>query len=357
MSAGDNRRWSQVQCPIYWDQGQVVMLDQRRLPAEEIWNRYTDHLQVAQAIRQLVIRGAPAIGCAGAMGIAAGARGLPDEPAAFAQGLEQICRLMADARPTAVNLVWAVNRQRAVFAATAAQGPAAVRQALVQQAQAIKQEDLSSCQAMGRLGAELIEDGATVLTHCNTGALATAGYGTALGMIRAAVAAGKRIKVLADETRPFLQGARLTAWELMQDQIDVTVICDSMAGSLMQQGAVDCVVVGADRVARNGDVANKIGTYSVAVLARHHQIPFYVAAPRSTIDPQLASGDLIPIEQRPEREVTHLGQARVTPAGCKVRNAAFDVTPAALVTALITEVGIAKPPDERAIEGLLTVDC
>jgi methylthioribose-1-phosphate isomerase len=286
------------------------------------------------------------------MGIAAEARRLPTGADAFRRGLAEACDRLAAARPTAVNLVWAVERQRKVFSETVDDGPDAVRRALEDEAQEIWQEDRAFCLAMGRAGAELIPDGATVLTHCNTGALATGGYGTALGVIRAAAAAGKQIRVLADETRPFFQGARLTAWELSRDGIDVTVICDNMAGALMQAGTVDCVVVGSDRIARNGDVANKIGTYSVAVLARHHQIPFYVAVPRSTIDLAVPTGAEIPIEERPAREVTHVGETRLVPDGVPVRNIAFDVTPHSLVTAIITEVGLARPVGEASVRAL-----
>jgi methylthioribose-1-phosphate isomerase len=317
-----------------------------------VWNTYTTAEEVATAIREMVIRGAPAIGCAAAMGVAAGARHLPDDPAGFRTGFAALCDQITVARPTAVNLFWAVERQKRVFARTAAQGAPAVRAALEAEAISIWHQDIAFCRSIGRIGAELIPDGATVLTHCNAGALATGGYGTALGVIRGAVEAGKRIRVLADETRPLLQGARLTAWELRRDGIDVTLICDNMAGALMQRGEVTCVVVGSDRIARNGDVANKIGTFSVAVLAHHHGIPFYVAAPRSTIDLAVAHGDGIPIEERPPREVTHLGPTRLAPEGVKVRNIAFDVTPHALVTAIITEVGIARPPSEASIRTL-----
>ena len=344
MTASKDKSWKEIFSPIQWDDGVLQMLDQRLLPAEEIWNRYTDPAEVAEAIKVMVIRGAPAIGCAAAFGLAACARRLPDEPKAFERGFRAASKLLAAARPTAVNLFWALQRQQQIFEGTISRGVDAVRQALEQEALTIWREDIGFCQAMGRRGAELIADGSTVLTHCNTGALATGGYGTALGVIRAAVEAGKQIKVYADETRPFLQGARLTAWELMHDNIDVTVITDGMAGHFMQQGAIDCVVVGADRIARNGDVANKIGTYGLAVLAQYHKVPFYVALPRTTIDLEIASGDQIPIEERPSREVTHVGPTRITPPGCKVRNVAFDVTPHQLVTAIITEVGLARPP-------------
>ena len=305
----------------------------------------------------MVIRGAPAIGCAAAMGLVAGARALPREQAAFLAGLDAMADELIAARPTAVNLAWAVERLRRVANATLdTAGVEATLAALEQEALALQREDLQCCLAMGRIGAELLRlddpGEVTVLTHCNTGALATGGYGTALGVIRAAVAAGKRVKVYADETRPFLQGARLTAWELHQEGIDVTVICDNTAGALMQQGAVDCVLVGSDRIARNGDVANKIGTYTAAVLAGAHEVPFYVAAPRSTIDLEVADGAQIPIEERPAREVTHVGEVQITPDGVPVRNIAFDVTPARLVTAIITEVGIARPPSAQTVAAL-----
>ena len=352
MTTDKDKPWKDVLSPILWDDGVVKMLDQRLLPAEERWNRYNDAAQVADAIRAMVIRGAPAIGCATAFGLAAEARRLPDEPGAFREGFLAACQRLAASRPTAVNLFWALERQKGIFAASITRGVAAAREALEQEALAIWREDIGFCRAMGRRGAELIPDGATVLTHCNTGALATGGYGTALGVIRGAVEAGKKIKVYADETRPFLQGARLTAWELMHDGIDVTVICDSMAGHFMKEGIIDCVVVGSDRVARNGDVANKIGTYSVAVLAHHNNVPFYVALPRTTIDLDVASGEQIPIEERPAREVTHVGDTQITPDGCKVRNVAFDVTPHDLVAAIITEAGIARPPYDRSIPAL-----
>ncbi len=352
MTDDKRKLWDEVLSPIYWDDGKVVMLDQRRLPIEEIWNTYGDAASVAEAIRALVIRGAPAIGCAAAMGLAAEARRLPDDVAALREGFAVACRAMAAARPTAVNLFWAIERQRKLFEATIAEGPAAAREALERESIAIWHEDIEFCRAMGRLGAELIPDGASVLTHCNAGALATGGYGTALGVIRAAVEAGKRIRVFADETRPYLQGARLTAWELMRDGIDVTLICDNMAGALIARGEISCCLVGSDRIARNGDVANKIGTYTVAVLAHHHQIPFYVAAPRSTIDLDVASGAEIPIEERSADEVTRIGETRIAPEGVKVRYPAFDVTPAALVAAIVTEVGIARPPSEQTITSL-----
>ncbi len=353
MKVDLNRSFAREKTPILYEDGRVLMLDQRLLPLEERWNLYSTTAEVAEAIKAMVIRGAPAIGCAAAMGLAAGARRLPDEPKAFERGFEELCQLMQAARPTAVNLGWAVSRQRDVVRRTMPEGIPAVRDALDRAALEVQREDIGFCKAMGRHGAALVPDGATILTHCNTGGLATAGYGTALGVIRAAHEAGKGITVLADETRPFLQGARLTAWELMQDGVDVTVITDNMAGALMQAGAVQCVVVGSDRIAANGDVANKIGTYSVAVLAEHHGIPFYVAAPRTTIDPAMPSGSEIPIEERPPREVTHMGDTRLVPPDCKVRNIAFDVTPARLVTAIITEIGVARAPYTESLARMM----
>ncbi len=348
-------RFRDLRRPLLWDGGAVLVLDQRRLPTAEVWQRYTSAEQVARAIQQMVIRGAPAIGCAAAMGLAASARSLPDDPGAFWQQLQALGRCLGEARPTAVNLAGAVRRQlEQAREALARGGAAAARRALEQGAEALWQEDLRTCQAMGALGAELLDDPVTVLTHCNTGALATGGHGTALGVIRSAVAAGKRVRVLADETRPLLQGSRLTAWELMQEGIDVTLVCDSMAAHLLRSGEVGCVIVGADRVARNGDTANKIGTYGLAVLARHHGIPFYVAAPLSTVDGAAASGEQIPLEQRDPEEVTCLAGRAVAPRGCKARNVAFDVTPGELITALITEAGVARPPYPGSIAGLLS---
>jgi methylthioribose-1-phosphate isomerase len=351
-SADKKKLWEDCLSPLYWDDGRVVMLDQRLLPGREVWNGYSTAHEVSVAIRDMVIRGAPAIGCAAAMGIAAEARRLPDDPEAFRRGLDAAYKCLGASRPTAVNLFWAIARQKHVAERTLARGVAAARAALEQAAIAIWHEDIACCRAIGKLGAPLIPDGGTVLTHCNAGALATGGYGTALGVIRSAVQAGKRIKVFADETRPYLQGARLTAWELQHDGIEVTLICDNMAGAMMQRREVSCVIVGADRIARNGDVANKIGTFSLAVLARHHGLPFYVAAPRSSIDLEVEDGSAIPIEERPAREVTHSGEQQLAPEGIKVRNPAFDVTPRDLVTALITEVGIARPPNRNTIAAL-----
>ena len=325
----------------------IVMVDQRKLPGQEVYVRSRNAQEVAKAIRTMVIRGAPAIGVAAAMGIALGmkkssARGTRQ----YAVEFQKICDLMAATRPTAVNLFWAIDRMKRSFAEGAQAGESTdeLSARLEREARRIHDEDVASCRAMGAYGAEMVADGARVLTHCNAGALATAGYGSALGVIRAAVEQGKNIAVFADETRPFLQGARLTAWELVRDGINTTVITESMAGPLMRAGEIDLVVVGADRIAANGDTANKIGTYTVAVLAHEHGIPFYVAAPLSTIDLSTSDGDRIPIEERDQREVSHLGSSRLTPEGAKIRNPAFDVTPHRYIAGIITEKGIFRPP-------------
>jgi len=325
---------------VEWRDGALFLIDQRVLPHQEIYNRYTTASQVAEAISTMVVRGAPAIGVAAAYGIALAAREHGGDPASF----DAACRAMAATRPTAVNLSWAVERMRARAAGGAGAGE------LLEEAHAIFEEDVAACRRMGAHGAALVPDRATILTHCNAGALAAAGWGTALGVIRSAVEAGKEIRVLADETRPFLQGARLTAWELRKDGIDVTVISDVAAPSLIASGEVDLVIVGTDRVAANGDVANKIGTYGVALAAFADKVPFYVAAPWSTIDMGCPDGDAIPIEERPAAEVTHVMGNRVVPEGVRVRNPAFDVTPAELVSALVTDRGIIRPP---LAEGLL----
>ena len=325
----------------------IVMVDQRKLPAQEVYVRCRTAPEVAKAIRTMVIRGAPAIGVAAAYGIALGMkRSSAKGTHQFAVEFQKFCDLMAATRPTAVNLFWAIDRLKRVFAAGAQAGesPEELSARLIREAQAIHDEDVANCRAMGGHGAEVVADGARVLTHCNAGALATAGYGSALGVIRAAVEQGKKIAVFADETRPFLQGARLTAWELVRDGINTTVITESMAGPLMRAGEIDVVVVGADRIAANGDTANKIGTYTVAVLAHEHNIPFYVAAPLSTIDLATPDGDTIPIEERDQREVSHLGSSRLTPIGAHIRNPAFDVTPHRYITGIITERGILRPP-------------
>ncbi len=341
---------------IDWQGDAVVMIDQRKLPASEIYVSCTTAQEVAKAIKTMVIRGAPAIGVAAAMGIALGMRrSRATGTKQFATEFQKLCDLMAATRPTAVNLFWAIEQVKRVFA-DAAQGGCSVDEIklrLEAEARRIHDADVASCRAMGAFGADLVPQDARILTHCNAGALATAGYGTALGVIRAAAEQGKRIAVLADETRPFLQGARLTAWELVKDGIDTTVITDNMAASMMRLGHVDLVVVGADRIAANGDVANKIGTYGVAVLAKEHEIPFYVAAPLSTIDLNTADGSKIPIEERSDREVTHIGASRLTPAGAHIRNPAFDVTPSKYVTAIITERGIARPPFHESLATLV----
>jgi len=338
------------------EQDTVVMIDQRKLPAEEIYVRCKSGAEVARAIKTMVIRGAPAIGVAAAMGIALGMRrSKATGTKQFATEFQKLCDLMAATRPTAVNLFWAIEKMKKVFA-DAAQGGCSVeeiKQRLEDEARRIHDADVASCRAMGVFGADLVPDAARILTHCNAGALATAGYGTALGVIRAAAEQGKKIAVLADETRPFLQGARLTAWELVKDGIDTTVITDNMAASMMRLGNVDLVVVGADRIAANGDVANKIGTYGVAVRAQAHEIPFYVAAPLSTIDLNTSDGSKIPIEERSDREVTHVGPNRLTPEGARIRNPAFDVTPAKYITAIITERGIARAPFHESLAALV----
>jgi methylthioribose-1-phosphate isomerase len=329
--------------PIRFFNGSCQMLDQRLLPAEEVWLDYRDYQGVAEAIRGMVVRGAPAIGVAAAIGAWFGARDIATESSeTFFAEFEKICDVLAATRPTAVNLCWALERMKSFARANLDRSVMELKIGLEFEALAITQEDEQLCRKLGRQGESLIPDGARVLTHCNAGALATGGYGTALGVIRAAVEAGKKVAVIADETRPFLQGSRLTAWELQKDNIPVTLICDNMAGYLMSKGEIDCVIVGADRIAANGDVANKIGTYTVAVLAREHNLPFYVAAPISTIDLSLADGSLIPIEERDAREITHLGDRQLAPEGIAVRNPAFDVTPHRLVTAIITERGVAR---------------
>jgi methylthioribose-1-phosphate isomerase len=325
----------------------VVMIDQRKLPGQEIYVRCKTAAEVAKAIKTMVIRGAPAIGVAAAMGIALGMRkSKATGTQKFAAEFQTICELMAGTRPTAVNLFWAIDRMKRTFANAVQAGESVdqIKDRLDQEAERIHDEDVASCRAMGAFGAEVVPADARILTHCNAGALATAGYGTALGVIRGAVEQGKTVAVFADETRPFLQGARLTAWELVRDGINTTVITDNMAGALMLQGKVNFVVVGADRIAANGDTANKIGTYSVAVLAREHQIPFYVAAPLSTIDLKTPDGQHIPIEERSAKEVTHVGGSQLAPDGAQVWNPAFDVTPNNLIAGIITERGIFRAP-------------
>ena len=327
---------------IEWTPAGVVMIDQTRLPRETVFVTCKTYDDVANAIKTMIIRGAPAIGVAAAMGVALGAQSASDS--AFDAEFATICATLAATRPTAVNLFWGINRMKHLRASLAQAPLAEVRQKLIAEAIHIGEEDVAICQRIGDHGGPLVPDGKTVLTHCNAGALATAGYGTALGVIRSAIRQGKQIDVFAGETRPFLQGARLTAWELQQDGIPTTIITDNMAGHFLHQGQIGCVVVGADRIAANGDVVNKIGTYSVAVLAKENHVPFYVAAPLSTLDLTLASGDLIPIEQRAASEVTHVFGVPVAPEGIRVENPAFDLTPQRYVTAIITEQGVAYPP-------------
>ena len=343
---------------IDWQGDAIVMVDQRKLPGQEIYVRCRTAQEVAKAIRTMVIRGAPAIGVAAAMGIALGARrSTARGTKQFAVEFQKTCDMMAATRPTAVNLFWAIDRMKRSFAegAQAGESPAELAARLEREARLIHDEDVASCRAMGGFGAEIVPDGARVLTHCNAGALATAGYGSALGVVRAAVERGKKIAVFADETRPFLQGARLTAWELVREGINTTVITESMAGPLMRAGEIDIVVVGADRIAANGDTANKIGTYTVAVLAHEHKIPFYVAAPLSTIDLSTPDGDHIPIEERDRREVTHLGSSRLTPEGANIRNPAFDVTPHRYIAGIITEKGIFRPRYSESLKRAFAV--
>jgi methylthioribose-1-phosphate isomerase len=328
---------------IEWLDDTVVMIDQTRLPGEEVYNTYHDFQSVAEAIRGMIIRGAPAIGVAAAMGVALGARAIiADTHESFFRQLENVCEVLGRTRPTAVNLFWGLERMKRVAEANRDKKLDQIRDALKKEAIRIEQEDLTICKNIGKWGATLIPEGATVLTHCNAGGLATAGYGTALGVIRAAHEAGKNIKVFADETRPWLQGARLTAWELMKEGIPATLISDNMAGFFMNRGEITCCVVGADRIAANGDTANKIGTYSVAVLAKENNIPFYVAAPVSTLDLSISDGSKIPIEERPSTEVTHIKGIAIAPEGIAVRNPSFDVTPARYITAIITENGVVK---------------
>jgi methylthioribose-1-phosphate isomerase len=341
---------------IEWTKDGVRMLDQRALPAQETYLMLRSYDEVAEAIRKMVIRGAPAIGVAAAMGIALGAsQSVGTSVADLEDDLLYICDVMAKTRPTAVNLFWAIERMRATFqrAKATTNDVEQIKKILVAEALAIFEEDIAANRAIGKFGGPLIPDGATVLTHCNAGALATAGdYGTALGVIRGARDAGKKIAVIADETRPFLQGLRLTAWELAKDDIPVTVITDNMAGHVMKSGKVDAVVVGADRIAANGDTANKIGTYMVAVLAREHNIPFYVAAPLTTLDLSLKSGEEIPIEERDEKEITHIREYQLAPDGISVHNPAFDVTPNHLIAAIITNKGVARAPYTETLKQL-----
>src|SRR5690348_15060633 len=338
---------------LEWTDSGVRFIDQRKLPTEETYVTCATYEEVAEAIRNMTVRGAPAIGVAAAMGIALGTRDAEaGHVSELRRAFDQICEIIGETRPTAVNLFWAIRRMQQKFEACAELPVDHIRHALITEAQRMYVEDIAANEAMGRHGATLMPSSGGVLTHCNAGALATCGYGTALGVIRAAVEAGKKLQVYADETRPFLQGSRLTAWELMKDGIPTTVISDNMAGAMMRQGKIGAIVVGADRIAANGDVANKIGTYTVAVLAKEHGIPFYVAAPFSTIDLATPDGSKIPIEQRNAKEVTHIAGKQMVPDGVEIENPAFDVTPAKYVTAIITERGIARAPYEECLRSL-----
>ena len=338
---------------LEWTDHGICFLDQTKLPTEETYVTCTNYEQVADVIRNMVVRGAPAIGVAAGMGIALGVKHSKAETVAdLKKELDHICKVIGATRPTAVNLFWAIRRMQEKFETLRVRPLAQIRQEIIEEAKRMHAEDIAANQAMGRHGATLMPSSGGVLTHCNAGALATAGYGTALGVIRAAVEQGKKLHVYADETRPFLQGSRLTAWELMKDGIPTTVISDNMAGAMMKQGKIGAIVVGADRIAANGDVANKIGTYTVAVLAKEHGIPFYVAAPISTVDLATPDGSGIPIEQRNRREVTHIAGRQMVPDGVSVENPAFDVTPAKYVAAIITERGIARAPYEESLRKL-----
>jgi methylthioribose-1-phosphate isomerase len=334
---------------IQWTGDGVVMIDQTRLPNEEVYVTCRSYQEVAHAITTMIIRGAPAIGVAAAMGIAIGVQNASEIHAEF----DTICETLRVTRPTAVNLFWAIDRMKKLYASLRHESADTIRSTMVEEAQRVLREDIAINEAMGQHGAALVPDGKTVLTHCNAGALATGGYGTALGVIRAAVAAGKHIDVFADETRPFLQGSRLTVWELQHDNIPTTLITDNMAGHFLKSGRIGCVIVGADRIAANGDVANKIGTYSVAVLAKENNVPFYVAAPISTLDLALDSGEQIPIEERAAGEVTHYAGKPVAPHGTRARHPAFDVTPHRYVSAIITEKGVARAPFEDSLRMLV----
>ncbi|MDR3749103.1 MAG: S-methyl-5-thioribose-1-phosphate isomerase [Acidobacteriota bacterium] len=338
---------------LEWTDGGVRFIDQTKLPTEETYVTCKSYEEVADAIRTMIVRGAPVIGVAAAMGVALGARdSKAANPADFDAEFNHICGVLAATRPTAVNLFWAIRRMKEKYKSVGSQPMPEIKQQLVDEAQRMLVEDIAANLAMGKHGAALLPASGGVLTHCNAGALATCGYGTALGVIRAAVDSGKQLHVFADETRPFLQGSRLTAWELMKDGIPTTVISDNMAGAIMSQGRIGAVIVGADRIAANGDVANKIGTYTVAILAKEHGIPFYVAAPFCTVDLQTADGSGIPIEQRSSGEVTHMAGKQMTPDGVQVENPAFDVTPHKYVTAIITERGVAREPYTKSLQDL-----
>ena len=340
---------------LEWTETGVRFIDQTKLPTEEVYVTCKDYKEVANAIRTMIVRGAPAIGVAAAMGVAIGVqRSKATTLTELERQLDVVSNAIAETRPTAVNLFWAIRRMREKFDELRSLPVERIKTELVAEAQRMHVEDIAANEAMGQHGAVLLPDSGGILTHCNAGALATAGYGTALGVIRAAVESGKKLHVFADETRPFLQGSRLTAWELMKDGIPTTVIADNMAGAMMRQGKIGAVVVGADRIAANGDVANKIGTYTVAVLAKEHGIPFYVAAPTSTVDLNTPDGSKIPIEQRASTEVTHLAGKQIAPDAVRVENPAFDVTPSRYVAAIITERGVARAPYEESLAGLVT---
>ena len=342
---------------LRWAKDHLEMIDQRILPEDFQYISYNSALSVADGIRSMVVRGAPAIGCAAAYGVALEALNFQDASMdEFSKGMEQAFKILLESRPTAINLFWAIDRMRSKMNENISLTPKEIANTLLSEAHEILSEDIEINRKMGSFGAELLPNGARVLTHCNAGALATAGHGTALGVIRSAVEAGKKISVIADETRPFLQGARLTAWEMVQEGIPITLISDNMSGHLMSHGEVDAIIVGTDRVAGNGDVANKIGTYMVAVLSKRHNIPFYVACPLSTIDRSILSGSDIPIEERPTDEVTGYRDKQWAAEGVMVRNPAFDVTPAELVTGLITEKGVVKSPNTNKIEKLFKKD-
>ncbi|MGD2294532.1 MAG: S-methyl-5-thioribose-1-phosphate isomerase [Candidatus Aminicenantes bacterium] len=334
---------------LEWKDNTVIMIDQRKLPGKEVYVECTSCEQVAQAIEKMIIRGAPAIGVAAAFGVALGVLELEDQ-SALKEDFKRIYRRLEETRPTARNLFWALERMRDVFSKNLTADLGRLKKILLQEALKIEKEDLETNKKIGYWGKELIQDGESILTHCNAGALATAGYGTALGVIRAAFDGGKKITVYVDETRPFLQGARLTCWELERDNIPVVLITDNMVGSLMQKGDISQVITGADRIAKNGDTANKVGTYSTAVLAREHGLPFYVAAPLNTIDMSISSGDKIPIEERNPQEVREIGGRLITLPDVDVRNPAFDVTPARYISAFITEAGILRPPFEESLK-------
>jgi len=347
---------------LEWTDQGVRFLDQTKLPLEETYVLATSYQDVATVIRDMIVRGAPAIGVSAAMGMALGIQNSPATTvAALSKDVDEMAKVLAATRPTAVNLFWAIERIRVLYYQLVDKQPAnlseaekieRIREEVRAEALRMYDEDIEACKTMGRYGAELLPKEGTVLTHCNAGALATCGYGTALGVIRAAVEAGHKINVLADETRPYLQGARLTAWELLHDGIQTSVLCDNMSGALMRKGRIQAVIVGSDRIAANGDVANKIGTYSVSVLAKEHGIPFYVAAPWSTVDMATKHGDDIPIEERSAYEVTHSNGKQMTPDGCGIENPAFDVTPAKYVTAIITERGVLYPPYDESMRAM-----